>query len=177
MTGMAACASRDLVSQWLTGLRINHLAHIRASAYYAQLTQILGLLSSLLATVVASNTWSTIANLAEKDIRLQIVVGVLSIAVPILTAASAFLKPSELAEKHRSASVGYGELRRELELVFQYKSGDPTAIETCMESIKVRWSDLDKKAPLLSDSMWDDIAAQLKDNDSAFVASAGGTAK
>jgi hypothetical protein len=170
----AVCKQRDLTEQWLRGLRVNHVAHIRASAWYEQLHQILGLAAALVSTVVASNTWASISSISKNNPTLELVVGMLSIAVPVLTTATAFLKPAELAEKHRAASVGYGELRRELEMVCKYHADSPDKIAQCMETIRVQWSDLDKKSPLISQAMWDRIAKQLHMAEATAIRQAAG---
>ena len=66
-----------------------------------------------LAAIVATSSFSTVGQNAER--WLQVTSGLLSILAAVLAALQTFFRFAERAEAHRTASVRYGSLRREIE--------------------------------------------------------------
>lgn len=141
---------KSLQDEWHWAIRISHLAHIHASVYYKQLERFLGGVLVLLSSIVSTSFFGELS----QNQRLALIVGVISVSVPVIAALTAFLKPAELSEKHRKSAIGYGTLRRELEIQLARCNGDYAQRMDCLESIKTRWVELDKEAPLIPESLW-----------------------
>lgn len=133
----------ELIAQWQVGLRISHRAHYEASKYYERLHMLLGvptvILSALLGTAV-------FASLQHSDAAwIKSLMAVLSVSMVALTSLQTFFKYSERAERHKTAAVQIGEVRRELEQKLQFSQLD----EALTKTIREKWDAADRQSPTI----------------------------
>lgn len=110
--------------------------------------------------LVGTSVFSTIAGMENPYI--QVLTGFLSVAAVILAALQTFLGFSDPQSQHKTAAAGYGDVRRELELLvmkFPEATGalnEPGTDE--IAAIKKHLDDLDMTSPTIPDEVWDTIA-------------------
>ena len=93
----------------------------------------LGIPVVILTTIVGTTVFSSIASSSTNSIILLVVAGLLSVVAAVFSSLNTFLNYGELAERHRNASVKYGNLRREIEeLSF---ANNKTDLESIMKDI------------------------------------------
>jgi hypothetical protein len=81
----------------------------------------------------------------------------------VLSSLNTFLNYGELAERHRNASVKYGNLRREIEQLVCFMD-TKTDLEAIMEDVRKRWDGVDLEAPEIPQEIHDKVVADLRKN-------------
>lgn len=159
----------ELLTQWKNGLRIRHIAHSKALSYYSSMDRIIGLLSTLLTAVVATTIFASMNESQEKTLIL--IAGLISILATLASAANAFLKYGELAERHKQAVASFGSLRRELETMLM--QNNIAAITTeIMQEFNNKWSNLEESVPPLPQRFQDNASKSLhKTNEDRYTKS------
>ena len=148
----------QLIDQWRRGLRIAHRAHYEAAKYYQRLHLTLGIPTLIISTLFGT---SVFANLQYTDVAwVKFALAVLSLTMIALSALQTFLRYSERSERHRTAAVQLGEVRRELEqlLVFcdQHPMDEPT-----MQALREKWDSIDRQAPTIPSAIYNQIEKQV----------------
>jgi hypothetical protein len=143
-------AERAFLDQWATGLRIEHLAHRRASARAVQLGRILGISVVVLTTAVGTAVFGSVAG--SPGTTAKIAAGAVSLAAAVLAAVQTFLALDSVAATHREAGTMYGALRRELE---QLRSNPAGPSDDDLLKIRQRWDDVDATAPPIPPRLYD----------------------
>ncbi|UCD31991.1 MAG: SLATT domain-containing protein [Desulfobacterales bacterium] len=91
----------------------------------------------------------------------QALTAFLSVAAVILAALQTFLGFSDLQSQHKTAAAGYGDVRRDIELLvmkFPEATGAENELGTDeIASIKKHLDDLDMTSPTIPDKVWDAI--------------------
>jgi len=141
---MSTQTQQERLQKWRNGIKIAHNSHLRAAAY-----------GTAVFTSIAANSQGSIA--------LQVTAGLLSMAAAALSSLYTFLNYGGLAERHRTAAVKYGNLRREVEqlLCFMNNKND---LEATMENIRTRWDSVDFEAPEIPQKIHDKVRRQLSKN-------------
>jgi len=150
--------SDQLIDQWRRGLRIAHRAHYEAAKYYQRLHLMLGIPTLIISTLFGT---SVFANLQYSDVAwIKFALAVLSLAMIVLSALQTFLRYSERSERHRTAAVQLGEVRRELEqsLVFRDKQGID---EATMKALREKWDAVDRQAPTVPTAIYNQTERQV----------------
>ncbi|WP_241273169.1 SLATT domain-containing protein [Belliella calami] len=139
-----------VIAQWTKGLRIRHIAHSISFSYYHRIDRIIGLLSTLISAMVATAIFSSFAQSESRNII--IIAGAVSVLATLLSAAAAFLKYGELAERHNNAVAQFGSLRRELETMVM----NETILNDNMkfQEINTKWSELEKSSPAIPSKIY-----------------------
>lgn len=153
--------TKELMHQWLRGLRILSIAHYRAAKHYARFHRALGvpvvILTSTVGTTVLINANS------PKNLTMQIMAGVLSMLAAALAGIQTFLGYSHLAEKHIQAAADFGELRRSLEQEIAFSAKKAEELSQFLESIRKRWHTLSEESPAIPDSIYQKVLDETND--------------
>jgi hypothetical protein len=135
-----------MLMDWMRKIHTLEYGHRFESIKWSRLNLWLGLpalIFSILIGVTATgkpdSPYCVIKFIAENK-ELIVFLGGLTIA--ILTGLQTFLKPLELAEKHRSKSIAHEKLRHKIEYILQFYSTIPKP-EDQIENIRKEWADID----------------------------------
>lgn len=139
----------ELLRRWNNGVRLMNVGHYKAAKYYRRLHLILGIQVIILTTFVGTS-FSFITELATSS-YLRGLISVLSVVAAILAGLQTFLKFAESADKHHSAGVKYGELRREIQELIAFRLDDVDKVKDSIEIIRRKWDLLEPEAPTLPD--------------------------
>ena len=84
---------------------------------------------------------------------------ILSVLAVVLSSLQAALRLAERSERHKTAAVQLGEVRRELEqqLVFQHRD-EPT-----LEKLRKRWDSADRQAPTVPSRIFNRATLRVRD--------------
>lgn len=136
----------ELIDQYRNGLHLLNECHHMAAKRYDRLARLLGGAVVLLTAVVGTTVFQGLEN--DSDRTIQTAAGVASVVASALAAIQTFLRYPSLAEKHRTAAIRYGIIRRDLEIVRAFQSED-SRLQEALIDIKTRWSEIDEIAPSL----------------------------
>jgi len=145
---------------WHTGIRLMHIAHSRAASRSTRLHRALGIPVVIVTTVVGTTVFSSLGN--EPNVAMTIVVGCLSIAAAVLSSLQTFLNYSGAAERHNTAGIKYGMLRRELEQFLDDTDDSKEVLKEFMENFRARWDQIDQESPPVTERVHDEAYAHLR---------------
>lgn len=149
----------ELLSNWQAAVRVNHKAHIQASARLERRNRQFGMPVVVLSTVTGTTLFATLE--ATPETWVKILVGIFSVAAAVLSSLQTFFGYNELAERHRSAARKYGALRRELEEVIAEPSAIDRLPDDFVESVRTRWDTIDADSPTLSQRLYQQVAKSV----------------
>ena len=157
---MAAVSTSEDVRDLLERYRLR--AHRMARAQYLackraqSVHNALGIPVVVLSTVVGTTIFSSLGG--SPDSTLVIVAGLVSLLAGSLAALQTFLGSAHRAEKHRAAAAGYGELKRELDvLAVQFRVTTPTADDALaqLRPLVQRFAIVEKESMDVPDALYD----------------------
>lgn len=140
--------TKELLDYWQVGTRIFHMAHHRASAFYARMQKAVGMSVVILTTTLGTTLISDLG-------KTSITIGLLSVGATVLAALQTFLNLEGRAEQHRAAALKYGMLRRRIELVLVDTDIEENKLASLMEAFRTDWDLADKAAPILPQRFYD----------------------
>jgi hypothetical protein len=133
------------IKKWHLSLSILHQGHWDAARKYESMNMTLGILTAIAATLSGTTAFAQLkdrAGFSGFNVWLQIAVGTLALVAAALGAVQAFVRPSELAARHKQAAQKYGQLRRKLEV--HLEEGQPAEHDKREEILNGLRSDWDK---------------------------------
>ncbi len=146
----------ELINQWQRGLNISHRAHYEAAKYYERLHFLLGIPTVVMSAVLGTTVFTS---LQHSDIEwIKSLMAVLSVSMVALTSLQTFFKYSERAERHKTAAVQIGEVRRELEQKLQFEKID----EDFVKAIRGKWDSADRQSPTIPTHIYERIEAFIR---------------
>src|SRR2546423_8956710 len=149
----------ELIDQWRLGFRIGHRAHYEAAKYYQRLHLSIGIPTVIISALLGTTVF---ANLQYSNVAwVGIMLAVLSVTMIVLSSLQAFLRYSERSERHRTAAVQYGELRRELEQLIVFSAKNPIN-EATIEDLRKKWDSVDRQAPTIPTAIYNAIEKQVR---------------
>jgi len=166
ITGIAPGHSDDYIKQWRRSLTILHRAHWDAARFYEKVNLGLGIATAIAAAISGTTAFTQIQNQAEQgglNIWLQVGVGIFALTAAALGATQAFVRPSELAARHKQAAQKFGKLRREIEL--HLNLGLPTGHEKreqLLTDFRLRWDAVDEESLPLPKRIYDNVEAEYE---------------
>jgi hypothetical protein len=170
VTTMVPGHSDDYIQQWRRSLTILHRGHWDAARFYEKVNLGLGLATAIAAAISGTTAFTQIQNQAEQgglNIWLQVGVGIFALAAAALGATQAFVRPSELAARHKQAAQKFGKLRREIEL--HLNLGLPTGHdkrEQLLTDFRTRWDAVDEESLPLPKRIYDNVEAEYESKSS-----------
>lgn len=146
----------ELLKGWHKGLHILQKGNFTAATYYGKLGKRFGVPVVITTSIVSSAIFATIGN--SEQTSIQLAAGFVSILATVLSSLQTFLGYSERSSNHKEAAVGYGELRTEVQVLLASSLPNVKDLDARIESIRTRWSALDKGSPTLPDWIYIDAA-------------------
>jgi len=147
----------ELARQWVRGLRISHLCHARLTSRYENRARTFGVLLVAISAVVGTAIFSSLSQ-SPNDLA-KIATGTLSVVATVCAAMNSALRYPELAERHRTSGVAYGELRRRFE---QALVSDAPVGEDLFSSVRTEWDRIDAAAPGIPPKMHHSVRDELR---------------
>ena len=145
-----------LINQWRRGLRIGQGAHYEAAKYYYRMHLVLSLPAVVIAAMLSTAVFAALQDSTVAWVKTTM--AVLSVLTVVLSSLQAALRLSERSERHKTAAVKLGEVRRELEqqLVFEHRD------EATIERLRKKWDATDSQAPTVPSWINNRVAAQVR---------------
>lgn len=140
-------------------------SHYDMSEKYRKKHRIFGAAVVITTSLVGTSVFSTLTG--STNLVIQIITAVLSVLAIVLAALQTFLGFSELQSQHKSAGVGFGQIRRNLEVLavkFPSPNGGADSPEMKeLELITKHFDDLDSASPTIPDEIWDKNWAEIRE--------------
>jgi hypothetical protein len=149
----------EMLKGWLRGLRILQKGNFNAATYYSKLGKRFGVPVVITTSIVSSAIFATLGTQCKE---IQIAAGFISILATILASLQTFLGYAERSSSHKEAAVGYGELRTEVQVLLTCDLMAVPNLDERIESIRKRWSALDKASPTLPTSIYETTARTIE---------------
>lgn len=144
--------SRTLLHQWLNGIHIEQVAHLRCAARFHANHRLLGVPVTALTAVVGTTLFATLE--ASDKQAILIVAGILSALAAVLSALQTFLNYGELASRHAEAGKRFGRLRKRIEELLATAESD-ARLDAEMPAIRTEWDQLQEQSPTVPQSFHD----------------------
>lgn len=148
----------ELIEQWRFRSHRVQLGHYECARRFERFHLWLGLPAIALSTIVGTAVFSSLGKSA--DVKLQIMVGLLSVLAAVLTGLQTFLRYGELGEKHRLAGARFANLKHRIELLMTQPDGPEVASQ--LAKIEEAWAQLREESPSLSSTVWKRIEQEVK---------------
>jgi uncharacterized membrane protein len=139
--------------------------HFEMSEAAAHQNLRLGLIATILSTIVGTTIFAAIAKHGENvhdttATTIQIVTGLMSVTAAVLAALQTFFRLGDVSAQNKSAAVGYEKIKLSLDLFLL--TYDPASIETgkALDELKAIALDLEKvedSSPSIPDSVYHKI--------------------
>ena len=107
-----------------------------------------------LSAVVGTAVFASIAKNPSQDIRVQILVGMLSMLAAVLSGLQTFLRFSERAEKFRLAGANFANIKATIEILQIDPPSSPTGYAKALKDIEAVWDRVRKESPSLPRRLW-----------------------
>ena len=133
--------------RWRDQARESQNAHYMASIRAMRLHWLVGGSSIIVSTMVGTAVFSSLQDVDGSALRLTF--GCLSVCAAVLTALSTFLRLSERAERHRTASVRYGAVARHVELEIALRPHERGSPKDVMARVQEQLQEATIAAPAL----------------------------
>lgn len=143
-----------LLSEWIELAGQREEAHSLASNHYAKWNYGLGLPVVVLSTVVGTTVFASLQSQSESGTMFKVIVGAVSVLAAVLAGVQTFLDFGKRAEKHHIVSVGYGDVRLDMQQIVALPVEDRGKIKECLESMSNRMDALAKESPDVPNRVW-----------------------
>jgi hypothetical protein len=149
---LSAIDGRSLLERWLKRAREGLFQHYAASERYNSLNLWLGVPVIVLTTLVGTAVFASLQKQVEP--KIQIGVGLISVAAAVLSGLQTFLQFSERAERHRVTGARYSAIRREIELMLAVSNASDPIDAGKLEALLKKIDELGNEAPSISAHIW-----------------------
>jgi hypothetical protein len=139
--------------------------HFEMSEAASQQNLRLGLIATILSTIVGTTIFAAISKHGEKEqsntaIAIQIVTGLMSVTAAVLAALQTFFRFGDVSAQNKSAAVGYEKIKLTLDIFLL--AYDPASTETgkALEELKAVAIELEKvndSSPSIPDPVYNKI--------------------
>jgi hypothetical protein len=142
----------SVLIKWQRRARESQYAHYEAAKALESANYSLGIPVTILSTLVGTTIYAALQK--QTGIRVQVIIGSISIFAAILAGVQTFLRFGERAEKHRSTAAVYGEVRRSLEVTTRYPLQFRPPLGAYLSQVEKKLNDLARTAPNVSDRIF-----------------------
>ncbi len=149
---------RFLLLRWQKDVRLNQIAHLRASASCNRIGRLLGLLVTVFSAVVGTSIFASLNSSNSRAIL--VIVGLVSIAAAVLSGAYTFLNYGERSQKHETAGDKYGSIRRRIDESLAVM--DPAQLKTEINDLRQLIDKLDEESPVVPQNFIDEARAYIE---------------
>lgn len=150
--------ARPLLMRWLERARTNQLQHYKAAEHYSFLNNVLGIPAVVISGIVGTTVFATLQK--QVGLRVQLLVGGISVLAAVLAALQTFLRYPEKAEKHRSVAASYAGLRKQIEAIGYLPADSRGTIKEFIDSLRAQFEALAQSAPSPPKHVWTAIRAE-----------------
>lgn len=138
---------KELLGEWHVGVKLRLLSHYECAKRLDNVAARLGI-----PVVICSACTSVVSTLSATDYPWAATATTcISLLVLVLTGLSAFMKPSEQAEEHRTVANQFSVMRRDIEVILVCQTDVTEAI---IRDIEKRWNDIDANSPTIPDAVY-----------------------
>lgn len=138
---------RYLLKAWRDELGAMMRTHYDLSTRIRHLNYLLGVPAILIAMIVASYVFFTMAG--EPAFWVKMLMGLVALSLAILTSLQTFLKYAEQAANHRNASARYQALFNGIDQLLAIPPKDDVALSEWCDKLRERWDELNLEAPVV----------------------------
>jgi hypothetical protein len=151
--------SNDLILHWHFRVRRVQLSYYEAARLFSSRHLWLGFPVIILSTAVGTTVFATLQKSAQTaDVSwLRILVGLVSVAAAVLASLQTFLRPSEVAEKHRVAGARCAAIKHEIELIMAMPPASEDQLREKLSEINQCWEKLREESPNIPKKIWSRI--------------------
>lgn len=142
----------SVLNRWERRARESQYAHYEAAKALDSANFRLGIPVTVLSMLVGTTIYATLQK--QVDIRVQVMVGAISVLAAILAGVQTFLRFGERAEKHRSTAASYGEVRRSIEVTTTLPFQLRPPVGEYLSQTEKKLNDLARAAPNVSDQIF-----------------------
>jgi len=137
----------DLVDSWRQRARTYQKAHYDAAERLHRRNYQIGVPVMALSAIVGTSVFATISS--DLAVWSRVVVGIVSIAVAVLSALQTFFRFAERAEKHREAAIRYGVINRELERLRTFPPSGQEDARSILVQVEQKLNELAQNTPAI----------------------------
>ena len=164
----------DTFREWLLGLRIGHRAHFEAAKHYERLHLTIGVPSVIISALLGTTVFANFEYSSHPGMKL--ILAVFSVLMIVFSSLQAFFRYAERSERHRTAAIQYGEVRRELEeLLALAATGTPD--RAAIDTLRKKWDAVDRQAPTIPTRIYVRVSALIHSLEGSENASSGSPEK
>jgi hypothetical protein len=156
--------TKKLLDQWRQGLRISHRAHFEAAKYYQGLHLWFGLPSLVISTLFGTTVFTTLQGSPVTWVKYFM--AILSLIMILMSSLQTFFRYAERSERHSTAGVQIGEIRRELEQQLAFSDQKPID-QDLITKLRKRWDAVDSQAPTIPSRIYNRTAKLVMDEEGA----------
>jgi hypothetical protein len=122
----------------------------------------LGLIATILSTIVGTTIFAAISKHTEKEesttaVTIQIVTGLMSVTAAVLAALQTFFRLGDVSAQNKAAAVGYEKIKHALDLFLLTYDPASTESDKALAELKAIALDLEKtedSSPSIPDSVY-----------------------
>jgi hypothetical protein len=149
----------NLLARWRNRARLNQDQHWEATKYFQQLHYLVGVPVVALSAIVGTTVFATLQK--QVGLRIQLVVGGISLLAAVLAGLQTFLGFSARAEQHKSVASAYGAVRRRLETLVTLPVELRGNLADTVKQIELELDNLAKAAPTVPNSIYRSVQKRL----------------
>jgi len=160
----------NFIDQWALGLRIGHRAHFEAAKHYERLHLTIGIPTVIISALMGTTVFANFEYSSHHGLKL--VLAVLSVLMIVFSSLQAFLRYAERSERHRTAAIQLGEVRRELEELLALTPNGRLDKAT-IDMLRKKWDAVDRQAPTIPTRIYvrvSELVYSLRDSETAATA-------
>ena len=150
---------KKLILDWTRKIHTLEYAHRYESLSKDGLNLWLGVPSIIIASLIGAMSSLSLPECPGLKSFLVFVASLGACAVAVMAGLQTFLKPSELAEKHRFCSTIYEDFRHRLELLLLFDNSDSAQLTEKLNQLKAEWDRL--HTPNVSANNWTKAKKQV----------------
>jgi hypothetical protein len=143
--------TEELLTSWHRRLRETQFCHYEAAKPLAHANYWLGVPVVILTTFVGTSVFATLEK--QVELRIRILIGIVSVGAAVLASLQTFLRLSERAEKHRTVAAHAGSVRREIEQLLAIQSKE-TITQEKLDRLRAEIDKIAEDAPSVRDRTW-----------------------
>lgn len=134
-----------VLDNWYLRAHRHRAAHYRAAQRYRMYNYFLGIPVIALTSIVGTSVFATLAKSQEG--RIQLAVGMLSVAAAVLASLQTFLKLPERSELHRVAGARYAALARDIQVLKAIPADQRENPKQALEDLKSKLDSVGIESP------------------------------
>jgi hypothetical protein len=148
----------DLLREWLARLTAAQISHYTIASKYKKVHYCLGIPLFCFSTFI---TFFLLADMETQPFLKNLVI-FLSILSALIASLITFLRPSDLAEKHRSEATKYGSLKRAVETALATEFHSNEEAISFVKDIADHWGKVTADAPVAPRNVFDNTFKKIR---------------